>query len=70
MKRCQLCGGTKRIKGMGGIDKLCTECDGIGYVKNSEDILHCNEVKVSSKVNDTEVTTKRRGRPRMIKSTG
>jgi len=31
-KRCPRCGGTKRVKGMGGF-KICTRCDKDGKVR-------------------------------------
>ena len=36
MERCKRCGGTKRIMGMGGIQKECDVCHGIGMVTLSE----------------------------------
>lgn len=32
--KCATCRGTKKIKGMGNIEKNCPTCHGIGYIEN------------------------------------
>jgi len=34
--RCPACGGTKKIRGMGLIEKKCEECKGIGWIEQDE----------------------------------
>lgn len=53
LKRCLLCNGTKRVRGLGMIEKECIECHGIGWVsKNPVDV----KVKKRKKINKEEKT--------------
>ncbi len=37
--RCDCCQGLKRIKGLGGIEKDCPGCRGIGWIDNGDKSL-------------------------------
>jgi hypothetical protein len=54
--RCTQCRGAKKIKGLGGMEKNCPSCKGIGYSQNGEPLKAKEEVK------------KRMGRPPKVKS--
>jgi hypothetical protein len=48
IERCARCAGKKKINGIGGMQKTCGECKGVGHIK----------------VIDDNLETKKRGRPK------
>lgn len=37
LQRCSACHGVKRVRGMGGIERDCTDCGGTGWIKSVAD---------------------------------
>jgi hypothetical protein len=57
LERCEACRGTKKLLVMGGWEKSCPECSGIGWkAKNIVDIKKKPEIETSE-------PKKRMGRP-------
>jgi phage FluMu protein Com len=55
--RCEVCCGRKVINGLGGMEKKCHECKGVGHVEHIEDEIEY--LKKSDVVTDrTEQDTK------------
>jgi hypothetical protein len=57
VKRCHLCNGSKIIRGLGMMEKECTECFGIGWVSNES-----VDVKKSDENLSNNSLPKKRGR--------
>ncbi len=58
LKRCPACQGTKRIRGMGMIERKCESCEGIGWIEENESD---NKNGGTDEVSEVKVH-KRRGR--------
>lgn len=43
--KCNNCNGKKKVLGLGGIVKNCSECQGVGYTKAKET---CNKKRKNS----------------------
>lgn len=62
MIRCETCNGTKKLMGMGMIEKSCHSCNGIGFVEEKK-IDDVKEPEMVS-INDIQVVKKKMGRPK------
>jgi len=59
--RCPACGGTKKIIGLGMVERKCDECNGVGFVDMEDaEIIE----SVNGHASKPVVVTKRRGRPK------
>lgn len=39
LSRCDCCNGRRHIVGLGGIERECDNCDGVGFVKVAEPVV-------------------------------
>ena len=63
IKQCDQCNGTKRIKGLGMIEKECAACKGIGWIEV--------DIKSAKNINGADVEVKiKRGRKKRVDSDG
>lgn len=53
--RCEVCQGRKSVHGLGGIYKICTKCNGVGYISVQEAL-------------EPVVEKKKMGRPKKVVS--
>lgn len=56
LERCERCRGTKRVVGMGNIEKKCPECNGVGWIEKKAEVNLIEELS-------NEISIKKRGRP-------
>lgn len=77
IKRCDTCNGRKRVTGMGGMEKECKPCKGVGWIedeapvtKSEEKRIQAQEVKTVNlkNVSGQPVVAKKRGRRPRIKT--
>lgn len=61
IERCECCKGRKKILSLGGLEKSCTECAGIGWHEKKTE-----EKSKESATNEEPVIKKRQGRPKKV----
>ena len=54
--RCSICRGSKKIKGLGNMEKECPECKGIGFVSDAPKVV-VETVEVAKESNSTITPT-------------
>ncbi len=62
IQRCPTCGGTKRLRGMGMIEKDCYECKGVGYIESETIEKDAVSAKGKVKIDEAALQPKKRGR--------
>lgn len=71
IKRCFTCKGSKVVVGLGGLEKKCNECSGIGYKEIADNKEVDDFLKQESEIPETQVlgetvVTKKPGRKKKV----
>lgn len=64
--RCPLCNGSKKVVGIGLIEKKCPDCSGVGFIEETKEERNVGRTDSRKEKETLPVTQKRRGRPRRV----
>jgi phage FluMu protein Com len=65
--RCDCCNGRKRVLGMGGMEKPCGPCKGIGWIKDETEMPVYTDGLITSGGNPVIVKRKPGRKPKIVK---